>query len=282
MVISGYSIQDRQEVLAFLLKYERYAVNLLQEFLKDEVPFYLLKSHGILEGVFCYPDGGQIKHCFPFNSREKIKEAGIALIEFFKKNPSHKIFSLVGEKTGTEIFRKVIEVALKKTESHSQHYFLMEDKNLEQTNYELKDGCHIERCKIENAKELLPLQKAYELEEVFYDKKDFKTSVCLFNLEKSIKNNYVAALKFDGRFVAKGGSNACGENYVQLGGIFTSREFRGLGFAKAVVKHLTGIFSGQNKKCVLFVKIENAIAVNLYKTCGFEEIARFEIVYYQG
>jgi len=280
MKISAYSHKDHEAVMAFLLKYERYAVNLLQEFLKGSIPFYLLKNNDELEGVFCFPVSGQIKHCLPFNSREKIKDAGTALIEFFKKNTSHKFFSLVGEKTGTEIFRKVIEVTVHKEEHHSQQYILMEDKNLEQSYYELRDGCEIEKCSVEDAKELLPIQKAYELEEVYYDKKDFKTSVCLFNLEKSLKENYVAGLKFDGRFAAKGGSNAMGENFVQLGGIFTSKEFRGQGFASAIVQHLTGTFAGQNKKCVLFVKIQNEKAINLYKKCGFEEIAKFEIVYY--
>ncbi len=281
MKITAFSLTNSQAVEKFLIEHEPYAVNLTADFLEKKSEIYLIEDErGTLSGVFDMSSGGQIRHCIPVYDREKIRETGLALIDFFEKNRKRKLFSIVGEKTGCEIMRRAVQLKTSWKEKSSQEYVLLENDSPEAVLPETEEGTEFYECSVKDARELFPLQKNYELEEVYYNKKDFKSSVCLFNLEKSLSRNFTAALRFDGKIVSKGSVNATGKNYVQFGGIFTSREFRNHGFAEKIVRYMLHKFSAENKKCVLFVKIQNQPAISLYKKCGFKEISKFEIIYY--
>ncbi len=287
MTIIRYTSHLYERVQQFLLKHEKYCVYLVEEFIKERPQFHLLCKKGNIAGIISINDGGQIKHCLPFKTREEIAEAGNLLISFFNGNQNFHIFSIVGERSGTELLKTALNVSYGIKESVFNEYVLMENTSLQVEKSDVPEKMSfppesvlIRKCNGEDAEILFPLQKNYELEEVYTDHSRFKSAVCLFNLEKRLKNSHQLALFIEGKPVAKGGSNAAGFNYVQLGGIFTGKEFRGQGFARKIVEKLINDFGKKGKKCVLFVKIANEAAIGLYRNCGFKEIGPFAIAYY--
>lgn len=288
MTVCRYSVHLHDRVQEFLLRYEKFCVNLVEEFILQKPHFFILFNEKEIAGVININDGGQIKHCLPFKTKEDFLTAGRLLTSFFAGHQNFHVFSIAGEKNGTELLRRALNTAYSIKESSINEYFLMEHDGLKIPDSEKtkksafpQESILIRKCSLEDAKKLFLLQKNYLLEEVYTDHSRFKSSVCLFNLEQILKTTHQIALFIEEKPVAKGGSNAAGINYIQLGGIFTAKEFRGQGLGRKIVTKLVKDFAEQSKKSVLFVKIANEAAVRLYQGCGFVEKGRFAIVYYQ-
>jgi predicted GNAT family acetyltransferase len=133
----------------------------------------------------------------------------------------------------------------------------------------LPDTAEILRCSAGDAESLLPLQEGYEREEVVPPGEAFSKEQCRANLEKALAAQSVYAVRIEGRFVAKAGTNARGFAWDQLGGIYTAPEWRGRGIAQALVAELIKERSGQGKRLALFAKVANEPAKRAYASAGF-------------
>jgi len=141
-------------------------------------------------------------------------------------------------------------------------------------------GPRIIACGPSLLKRLIPLQIAYEKEEVVFDLLTYSEEASILSLKKNLKEQEIFALEVDGRLASKAATNARGKNYVQLGGVFTVKEQRGKGYGKMVVSHFLKAMAALNKKVVLFVKPQNLPAIKLYLSCGFEKIGAYNIQYF--
>ena len=99
------------------------------------------------------------------------------------------------------------------------------------------------------------------------------------DVESYIKNDSHRVLMLDGEPVSTTGFNAVLPNCVQIGGVYTPPELRGLGYARtAVAWHLYEAKNNGVTDSILFAASE--AAAKAYIAIGFRQIGQFSIVIY--
>jgi len=281
------SAKNNSSLEEFLIKYEKSCVSLLDRIKHHEVDIYcILDDKHEIRGVFTYSSGGQILHCIP-DALRNYDEYLVILRIYFSNFNLQNIFSIIGEEIGTNLILSAVYLATKKMPSNSQVFNLMQYvKNKETVGNGLKfvpsalDSVYAANCSMKLLDVLIPIQEAYEKEEVLIDEQDFNPLMSKIVLKKNISEKNVYATFFKNKIVAKAAINADGRTCVQLGGVFTLPDFRNLGFAEYLIKKLVAEKSSIGKKIVLFVRPKNIAANTLYKRCGFLSFAKFKISYY--
>jgi GNAT superfamily N-acetyltransferase len=137
----------------------------------------------------------------------------------------------------------------------------------------------ISQCTVLDCDKLFELHKAYELEEVLLDISTFKPDFSYMYLKKILADEIVYMLEYKGEIVAKCNSNARSPGYMQIGGMFTKKEFRGRGFGTLVLDKLMKHAALMKKHSALFVKKNNKTALRLYEKTGFSHIDEYSILY---
>ena len=128
--------------------------------------------------------------------------------------------------------------------------------------------------------ELLPIQTAYELEEVLLDPSTFDRHATAAGLKRSLERELVMVALAGDAIVAKAQTNARGLGRDQLGGIFVKPAFRGQGYGRLVVGELVLCLAAEGRGTSLFVKKANAPALSLYRSLGFGSVGDFRIDYF--
>ena len=274
----------RQQVFDFLLAHEYKCVSLMSHFLKNDTRiYYIIDEKNKLWAVFSISEGGQIMHCISDDSVLR------TLKEFFSVNRPQRLFSIIGEKRYTDEIEKIFLALFGTVPKAANEYNLMRyDKEAAENaaqsaafqKNDFTEGCEVLSCTDSDFEQIFPIQKAYELEEVVVDKKQFNEKHCRILLRRNIQHGNVFVVKKDSKIVGKASINAKGENCIQLGGVFTELAFRNRGVATFLVKNLTRQFKNEGKRIVLFVKKSNTVAANVYKSCGFDSFAEYKITYY--
>lgn len=128
---------------------------------------------------------------------------------------------------------------------------------------------------------LMPLEIAYQKEEVLPKCRALSVRATRLMLEKALRAQRVATLvDAAGAPVSKVSLNAVGYNCVQLGGVYTLPEQRGQGLARYLVGSTVQAMLQAGRRVVLYVKEENVAALHLYSRLGFTPLGKFSIVYY--
>ena len=131
------------------------------------------------------------------------------------------------------------------------------------------------KCGIPQLNALVPLQMGYEIDEVLMDKEDFDEAVSRLTMRKFLREQIIYALFVTTkenevpRAVAKAGTNARGQNWYQLGGVYTVPQYRGKGCAAFLAQFLALKNAEMGKRTALFVKDVNIPAQKAYKKAGF-------------
>lgn len=73
----------------------------------------------------------------------------------------------------------------------------------------------------------------------------------------------------DGRLMAMTGERMRLGNFTEVSAVCTWPEFRGMGLARALVAHVSGLIAAEGRIPFLHVKTENAGAIALYENLGF-------------
>ena len=280
--------KSRDEAEDFLVQNEIYCVSLAARFLQNNSKIYLLKDDGgKIAAVFSYSSGAQLLFFARNNLDEDEKTlfrlaVGKAVDGYFPK-----IFSVMGTGGFCSLISRIAENHLCRNARHEVDFDLM-IFNGDSVGKKLRNGVFAENnenllaecCSVLELDEIFPLQKSYELEEVVFSEKDFNEAASRLVLKKNLERKRVFALKKDGKIVSKLSVNARGKNCVQLGGVFTAKDFRKQGFAKALLLKFCRKYAENGKKIVLFVKKSNFAALSLYKSCGFKKISDYRIVYF--
>jgi ribosomal protein S18 acetylase RimI-like enzyme len=127
---------------------------------------------------------------------------------------------------------------------------------------------------------LLPLQEAYEREEVLVPIHRFDRRASRASLAKALERGEVLCAELDGKVVAKAQVNARGLDWDQLGGIFVLPEWRRRGLGSWITSRLCEGLLADGRKVCLFVKKKNAAAISSYRRVGFGFSESFRISYY--
>lgn len=129
-------------------------------------------------------------------------------------------------------------------------------------------------------KRLLPLQIAYEVEEVLLPGRRANPAASKANLTESLRSQVVLVAYFRGEAIARVATNARGYTIDQIGGVYTDPSWRGRGLARWLMSHLMSQLGRDGRGTSLFVKPHNAAALRLYNHLGFSFESDFRISYY--
>jgi len=127
---------------------------------------------------------------------------------------------------------------------------------------------------------LAPLQAGYEQEEVLPKGSIFSPAASRVNTANIITGGQILAAELDGRFVGKINVNAVSFTRYQIGGVYVSPDFRGMGIASRMTTEFIMFLANQGKGITLFVKKSNIPARRLYDSIGFKIKGDYRIVYY--
>jgi GNAT superfamily N-acetyltransferase len=126
---------------------------------------------------------------------------------------------------------------------------------------------------------LLPIQAAYEKEEVLTPGAVFNAPLCRFLLENILKNEKILIATKADRIIGKINTNAASYSRYQIGGVYVVPEFRGRGIAAAMTSIFCDSLLQEGRGVTLFVKKQNERAQAVYRKIGFEKTADYRIVY---
>ncbi len=143
-------------------------------------------------------------------------------------------------------------------------------------------GLSLRRAVPADLEALMPLQEAYEREEVLTPVHEFNRAACRASLARALERQLIFVAAEDGILVGKAGTNARGFSFDQVGGVYTLPERRGRGVALALMLALLEEVEASRKRPALFVKPENAPARALYRRLGFEDIGDYRADYFEA
>ncbi|QTQ13107.1 GNAT family N-acetyltransferase [Treponema parvum] len=276
---------DREDkaIHDFLKKHEPFCVALIQSLKKKETSVYALYNRikGEIKGVIALSGGNMLMHYIPKEFQTDLLKNDVAAV--LKK---HSVSGINGEAVGSAYLISALEKINNVKYKIKNSYRLMELKNNGFCESEKKIcqaflDVEIRRCTQADVLNLLPLETAYQEEEVLPFGRKADPVICRYMLSGRMKEQYIfAAFTKDGSAVAKAATSSLSWEWAQLGGIYTVPEYRRKGLAFAVLKSLISFLFSNQKNCVLFVKDKNTNAYELYKKCGFKEIAAYTIAYY--
>lgn len=273
-----------------LLLHEKTCVPLLERITRHEVRFFLILDGAAsspekkIAGLFSFSDGGQILHCLGelLENGEAYASALRAFFSAFSKTSDFtKLFTIAGEERGTSLIEEAIFCATGARPLFHQDSHFFEQKGVAGGTPRTRPALHIENVGLAFFDMLKPMQKAYEVEEVLDESQPFSPVVSNFQLKKALDSASVFIARENGTIVGKAALNAVGENYAQLGGVYTVPAFRRRGIARALVEHVVAAQNAEGKRVVLFAKKKNLPAQKLYENCGFERFGDFKICYYR-
>ncbi|MBI9105198.1 MAG: GNAT family N-acetyltransferase [Spirochaetales bacterium] len=137
----------------------------------------------------------------------------------------------------------------------------------------------IKKAEISDFNLLMPLRKAYEIEEVLLVKSNFNEQASRNRFRKTILEKAV----FFGTVQNKPAATCCinteGIAWYQIGGVFTRPEYRSKGISARLMAELAVYAGNFGKNLTLFVKKDNLPALKLYSNCGFSTAGEFRITY---
>lgn len=128
---------------------------------------------------------------------------------------------------------------------------------------------------------LLPLQTAYELEEVLLPGRRPNPAASRATLLQSLENQLVLVATYRDSVVARVATNARGYRGDQVGGVYTAPQWRNRGVARWLMTVLLSHLRREERNASLFVKLDNKPAQELYRSLGFKFETPFRISYYR-
>jgi ribosomal protein S18 acetylase RimI-like enzyme len=288
--INQYTMLLHDQLVSLLLENKKSCVSFIERvdtFLKGKNPeaetcFLLRGGSNIILGAVLFTQNGLVFHCLPpAGSNQFCEGARPLLTPLFAER---YIYCITGALQGTQYLAELCKIN-KRTVSESRVFHLMEYAPQETQTASSKHAPPvIMECVPEHENALYPLRKAYELEEVFPEGVEFLESVCRNNLHRVLEEESVVAVpRYDkqGEFMSMAAINGKAEGIAQIGGVYTLPEFRSKGYAGALTKYLAERINAKGNESVLFVRIDNAAAIQSYENAGFIKNGHYGITYYK-
>lgn len=141
-------------------------------------------------------------------------------------------------------------------------------------------GLHIRRADSKDMANLLPLQAAYEQEEVLPRGAVFNLSSSRATLEHILSREHIFTAELEGRIIAKANTSAESFTRCQIGGVYVHPDYRGCGIATRLCAELIRSLMPSGRGVSLFVKKRNPAARSVYRRIGFEVLSDYRISYY--
>ncbi|MBQ9495595.1 MAG: GNAT family N-acetyltransferase [Treponema sp.] len=282
---------NRAAVFRFLSRHEHTCVQLVERvrLRKFDGIFAILDNARTVTGVLSVRH--TVLHCLP-DARDKKKQAAfkIRLAEFLCDK---KISCVNGEAVSSSLIIDMLSEQ-NKTPLQVNEYQLMTLRSTVLKNtqnaspskqsrfmHSVLPNWHVVCCCENDADALMPLQAAYETEEVTPACRETNAAVVRKNLERLLQTEYVIALQNAcGEFVAKAHTNAIGVNYAQIGGVYTMPHYRDRHYASLLVEIMVQHIVQSKRRPVLYVRTANEQAKKIYASLGFAKSLGYTIAYF--
>ena len=135
-------------------------------------------------------------------------------------------------------------------------------------------------CKKNDIEKIMPLHLKFVRDEVLPKWHKISPAAELMSAERALKKFYVVAVEKDGQFISKAQTNAETKNYLQIGGVYTLKEFRNRGYAKVLISQIVKHALENKKGSVLYVRQNNRYALSAYESSGFFCFDEMSMVYF--
>lgn len=120
---------------------------------------------------------------------------------------------------------------------------------------------------------------AYEVETLGAEDTPEVASRCRSQIQREVGTGKTWLLEKDGRVISMTGFNVKMPDVVQVGGVYTPPEFRGRGYARAVVAaSLLDAQADSVDLAVLFTQEDNVAAQRAYKALGFRRVGTYYLL----
>ena len=298
--------KKKAETLAFLAKYERTCVSLIEHVRRDESDIFSIEGDA-RETLGVISVKSRMLLCVPNARSLQNDKAFCSSLKVFLSDK--KISCVNGEAEASHLIMKIF-AELGRTPLHINEYALMTLSEAALKNLKTKEGRYasvsegqqtliarhtardagekayceqfkIVRCGIKDADALMPLQLAYEAEEVIPPCRTQNLAAARKNLERILKTEYILALQNSrGETAAKANTNAIGIRWAQIGGVYTAPDFRRKRCASLLVETLAEKIVASNRLPVLYARNGNEGAQKAYSAIGFTKTGGFTIAYY--
>lgn len=269
----------------FLLKHEFRCIGLMSRLVKDEKPIFpqeagslfvrLVSRENHIEGILFITGTGIVLHCIAEDCDRKAWT--VPLNQFLS---SKHFNSIVGSTDDTQWLETLSASVPYRTVDYTLMIFQNQKKSNQLQSRFSNADFELRRAKVTELDSILPLQIGYEKEEVISPGSEVDQKICKANLQNILKNQRIYLITHNDVPVAKAGTNALGMFWDQIGGVYTEPQFRGRGFATALVSKAAEEIHAKGKNAALFVKKENTAARKAYQKCGFVDSKPFRISYF--
>lgn len=255
------------ELEKFVLPHEKFCSTLYEKILTKDEGVYAVCDGKIL-GVFYFSKGHSFVCCIP----KWTKEIKSVVSDFIKDK---KVFCIHGEESDVLKMEKILKGNYR--EKDCRNMFLMEYGGQVYI-----DGSAPKTfvCQMEDCEKLMPLQAGFCVEEVLPPWKQINLPMERMNLDKAVKNNTVYALGDEDSIYTKANINMFSNKVIQISGVYTQNDFRGKGYASALVNRIALIAEKIGRQATLLVRQENMAAYNAYRKAGFGISGTYRIVYF--
>ncbi len=288
MKIIAAKENDFSRIHDFMVPYEFFCTMLASKIRRREEGIFIVRTDSsIKDGIFgIFQLNGTLFHCFPEFTDFSTENSGFCATaefctEFMEFVKDKKIKCVSGEEKSSEFLMNLIGISGRKPYFRNS-YILMSLRKMSVPGFPhiLPDGARVVRAVSGDDRILFDIQKNYLEEEVVPPGKilsDFEVGISL----RQILNSQIVLLVVKNKKVAaKLNTNAVGWEWIQLGGVYTEKEFRRSGYAFTLVSAISGRINGKGKGVCLFVKKDNIAAIRLYRKAEFSEKCGYLIAYY--
>jgi GNAT superfamily N-acetyltransferase len=282
--------REMDDILEFLLPREQYCVPFTSRLAKQGVKFYsaffetadmfIERANGNICSAVLLSNEGFL---FPVFTKQSFPDAVAALLKhsrFYKK----RFLTIMGLKSdvisleGNLSSEKVISVDYHLLTARSENVKAAAGNYLQNKSLSKIPGLKVRHASAEDIDTLMPLRKAYEIEEVVFDPGSYNESSSRKRFLNTIKTTKVLFAESRGP-IATCCINAEGFSWAQIGGVYTVPGKRSLGISARLMAELSNYTAGNRKDLTLFVKKDNLPAARLYSNCGFSLSGDFRISY---
>lgn len=187
-----------------------------------------------------------------------------------------RIYCVIGMESTVKQYEPHLHEAI---DTFRSHYLMLRPKQRPLAPLSIPVKIKIHHLTEKQIKYIFPLEKAYQYEEVVVHPERFNTAAYMLHFRKVVKSQKVLFASLNGVPISKAGTNAIGINHTQIGGVFTTPEYRGHGVARALMHRLIEEIQISDRTPVLFVRTSNPSAIQLYRRLNFDIIGRYQISY---
>jgi len=279
-----WTISDKNDlidIIKFLEVYEWKNIQALSEYLSEgnykqplrgSVLTIIYRENRVITSLIVITAKGLLYPIIRMTSQEKIssKNELIRILASIKFN-THGI---IGLKDDVDYLDSII---FKRIRGINNYILLHRDNNIKL----IIDNTHnILKASPRDINRLLPLEIEYQKEEVLLNPKELNKKATMLNFKKKLQADDVYYIYENNIAISKCGTTYKSKKYTLIGGVFTWKSRRNLGYSTNLLKYMINEEEKKGLTSALFVKSSNSVALHLYKKLGFIDPVDYKINYY--